>query len=46
MTLSSQDALSYTVPVYLNGELSDLIVGYDREKPSEKVYMKRFPTKA
>lgn len=38
MSLSDKTALSYTVPVYLNGELSDLIVGYDEKNPSGKVY--------
>lgn len=38
MTLSSSYALTYTVPVYLNSELADLILGYDKENPSGKVY--------
>lgn len=37
MTFSGKDALNYTVPVYLNGELSDLIITYDQQNPSGKV---------
>lgn len=37
MTLSRQNALTYTAPVYLNGELADLILAYDNENPSGKV---------
>ena len=33
MTFSGKDALNYTVPVYLNGELSDLIITYDQQNP-------------
>jgi hypothetical protein len=37
MTLSGQNALTYTAPVYLNGELADLILVYDHDNPSGKV---------
>ena len=38
MTLSSKNALVYTVPVYLNNELTDLMLRYDSNNPSGKVY--------
>ena len=38
MALSDRNALTYTVPVYLNNELADLILKYDSNNPSGKVY--------
>lgn len=37
MALANKNALVYTVPVYLNNELTDLIVRYDNDNPSGKV---------
>ena len=36
-TFSNEDALTYTIPVYLNGELADLILKYDSESPSGRI---------
>lgn len=38
MALSDKNALTYTVPVYLNNEPADLILKYDSSNPSGKVY--------
>ncbi len=38
MSFTSKNSLNYTVPVLLNGERFDLIVGYDAGNPSGKVY--------
>ncbi len=38
MALSDKNALTYTVPVYLNNELADLILRYDRDNPSGIIY--------
>lgn len=38
MTFSSKNTLTYTIPVYLNNKLVDLILKYDSNNPSGKVY--------
>lgn len=38
MSFSDTSSLTYTVPVYLNHERADLILRYDRQYPSGKVY--------
>ena len=38
MSQSNSQSLTYTVPVYLNNKLADLILRYDSNNPSGKVY--------
>lgn len=35
---ADENSLTYTVPVYLNGESADLLLIYDRDNPSGKIY--------